>query len=264
MNIFGSNNITTRFLSVWCRNWIVYLRTWKINFIPPLLEPILYVAAFGVGFRLLVPSVQFHGQEMSYVQFIAPALVAVSIMNSSFFETTYASFVRMYYQKTFDAMMSAPVSVQEVITGEIVWGATRSLMTAAVTLAVLSCFGLFPWPEAFWILPVAVLGGFAFAAIGMMFTGLIPNIELFNLPVFLFITPMFLFSGTFFSIDTLPEWAQWFALILPLTHLVNLCREICCGSVLSIGAITAGIYLVVFSAIFYPLALRTMRKRLIK
>lgn len=264
MKIFGSSNITTRFLSVWRRNWIVYLRTWKVNFIPPIFEPILYVAAFGVGFRTLVPGIQFHGHEMTYVQFIAPALVAVSIMNSSFFETTYSSFVRMYYQKTFDAIMSAPVSVQEVITGEIVWGATRSVMTAAVMLGVLSCFGLVPWPEALWIFPVAVLGGFAFAAIGMMFTGVIPNIELFNLPVFLFITPMFLFAGTFFSIDTMPEWAQWFALTLPLTHLVNLCREICCGAVLSRASIAALVYLSVFSVIFYPLALRTMTKRLIK
>jgi len=98
----------------------------------------------------------------------------------------------------------------------------------------------------------------------MMFTGIIPNIELFNLPVFLFITPMFLFSGTFFAIDTLPDWAQWFALVLPLTHLVNLCREICCGSVLSCSSIGAVAYLIVFSAIFYPLALFAMRRRLIK
>jgi lipooligosaccharide transport system permease protein len=235
-----------------------------VSFLPPILEPILYVAAFGVGFRLLVPHVEFHGREMSYVQFIAPALVAVSIMNSSFFETTYASFVRMYYQKTFDAIMSAPVSVQEVITGEIAWGATRSVMTSAVMVAVLSCFGLVPWPEGFLLVPAAVLGGFAFAAIGMMFTGIIPNIDLFNLPVFLFVTPMFLFGGTFFSVDTLPGWAQWVALTLPLTHLVNFCREVCCGSVFSLSAVSAVVYLLVFSAVFYPLALFTMRRRLIK
>lgn len=264
MKIFGSANITTRFLAVWHRNWIVYLSTWKVNFLAPIMEPIMYVAAFGLGFKTLVPHISFHGQDMSYVQYIAPALVAASIMNSSFFETTYSSFVRMYYQKTFDAIMAAPVSVQEVITGEIVWGATRSVMTAAVMILVLSCYGLVPWPEAVWFIPAAALGGFAFSAIGMMFTGLVPTIELFNLPVFLFITPMFLFAGTFFSIDTLPPWAQWFALALPLTHLVNLCREICCGSVLSSGAVAAMVYLAVFGAVFYPLALLTMRRRLIK
>lgn len=260
----SSRNITTRFLSVWYRNWVVYLRTWQVSFLPPILEPILYVAAFGVGFRVLVPQIQFHGQDMSYVQFIAPALVAVSVMNSSFFETTYSSFVRMYYQKTFDAIMAAPVSVQEVITGEIVWGATRSVMTSMVMIAVLSCFGLVPWPEAFWFFPAAVLGGFAFAAIGMMFTGIIPNIDLFNLPVFLFVTPMFLFAGTFFPVDTLPGWAHGVALVLPLTHLVNLCREICCGSILSGGAIGAVVYLLGFGVVFYLLALFTMRRRLIK
>jgi len=263
MKLLG-NNITTRFWAVWIRNWIVYLRTWKINFLPPILEPILYIAAFGVGFRLLVPEIKFHGIEMTYVQFIAPALIAVSVMNSSFFETTYSSFVRMYYQKTFDAIMSAPVSVQEVITGEIIWGTARSVMTAAVMIVVLSFFGLVPWPEAFWLLPAAVLGGFAFSAIGMMFTGMIPNIELFNLPVFLFITPMFLFGGTFFPMDGMPLWAKIVAGTMPLTHIVNLCREICCGSVLGRDAIIAVGYLVVFSAVFYPLALFTMKKRLIK
>ena len=138
------------------------------------------------------------------------------------------------------------------------------MMTSMVMMAVLSCFGLIPWPEAFLLIPGAVLGGFAFASIGMMFTGIIPNIDLFNLPVFLFVTPMFLFGGTFFPVDTLPGWGRAVAVALPLTHLVNYCREVCSGSVLSADAVTALAYLLVFSAVFYPLALFTMRRRLIK
>jgi len=207
--------MTSKFVAVWRRNWTVHLRTWQVSFLPPLLEPILYVVAFGVGFKMMVPSLQFHGQEISYVAFIAPALIAVGIMNSSFFETTYASFVRMYYQKTFDAIMSTPVSVEEVITGEIVWGATRSLMTATIMVGVLSVFGLVHWPTGLLLLPLAVLGGIGFGAIGMMFTGWVTSIDLFTLPTFLFVTPMFLFSGTFFPLDTLPGWAQQVALALP-------------------------------------------------
>jgi len=255
--------ITSKFVAVWRRNWTVHLRTWKVGFLPPLLEPILYVVAFGVGFKLMIPNLTFHGEEISYVAFIAPALIAVGIMNSAFFETTYASFVRMYYQKTFDAIMSTPVSVEEVITGEIVWGATRSLMTAAIMLGVLSLFGLVHWPTGLLLLPLAVLGGIGFGSIGMMFTGWVTSIDLFTLPTFLFVTPMFLFSGTFFPLDTLPGWAQQVALALPLTHLTLVARELCLGRTGGWPVLVSLVYLIGFAAVCFFVSLVTMRRRLI-
>ena len=256
--------ITSRFVAVWRRNWKVHIRTWKVSFLPPLLEPIFYVVAFGVGFKLMIPAVQFQGKEISYVAFIAPALIAAGIMNSAFFETTYASFVRMYYQKTFDAIMSTPVSVEEVITGEIVWAVTRSLMTAAIMLGVLSLFGLIHWPMGIWVLPLAVLGGLGFASIGMIFTGIVANIDLFTLPTFLFVTPMFLFSGTFFPLETLPRWARQVAMMLPLTHLTIVTRELCLGSLTGWRTMmTSLVYLAVFACVGFWLSLIVMRRRLI-
>lgn len=261
---FQPIDITSRFYPVWYRNWVVYLRTWKVSFLPPFLEPILYIAAFGFGLGSLIDSISYGNQKLSYVEFIAPALIAVSIMNSSFFETTYSSFVRMYYLKTFDATMSAPVSVDEVTTGEIIWGATRSLIAAAIMLAVLIAFGLIKFKYSLLILPLAVLGGLGFGAMGMMFTGIVPNIDLFTLPTFLFITPMFLFSGTFFPLDTLPGWAQVLALTLPLTHLSNLSREICLGFPGGLSILWSVLYLVCFAAVFFLVALVVMRRRLVK
>ena len=260
----SANSITVRFLAVWYRNWVVYLKTWVISFMPPLLEPILYIVAFGVGFKTLIGEVGYHGVMVSYVAFIAPALVASGIMNSSFFETTYSSFVRMYYIKTFDAIMAAPVSVEEVITGEIVWGATRAVMTAAVITGVLWAFGLLVMPWALLLLPLALLGGLGFGAFGMIFTGTVANIELFNLPTFLLITPMFLFSGTFFPLDTLPVWAQQVALALPLTHLTNLARAIGFGRLNDPALLWSVLYLALFLAICFPLAIYLMRRRLVK
>ena len=256
--------VTSRFWAVWYRNWVVYRRTWTVSFLPPFLEPILYIAAFGFGLGSLIESITYEGATLSYVGFIAPALIAVSVMNSSFFETTYSSFVRMYYLKTFDATMSAPVSVDEVTTGEIVWGATRSILAAAIMLAVLSALGLIQWPHGFLILPLAVLGGLGFGAIGMVFTGVVPNIDTFTLPTFLFITPMFLFSGTFFPLDTLPEWAQMVAMALPLTHLSNLAREICLGFPGGWKILWSVLYLSCFTVVFSLAAIIVMRRRLIK
>ena len=145
-------------------------------------------------------------------------------MYNAFFETTYSSYVRMYYQKTFDAMMATPLSLEEIITGEIVWGATRSFIAAAIMLSVISLFGLIDYPAGLLILLLAILGGIAFGSIGMVFTGIVANIDMFNLPIFLLVTPMFLFSGTFFPLEALPSWAAKLALIFPLTHLVEAAR----------------------------------------
>ena len=255
--------ITSLFLRVWQRNLTVYRQNWKISFIPPLLEPLFYLLAFGAGLGALVGNLLYQGSAISYIGFIAPALLAINIMNNAFFESTYASFVRMYYQKTFDAMMATPLSLEEIITGEIVWGATKAVIATAIMLFVISLFGLIQYPHGLLIIPLAFIGGIAFGSIGMFFTGIVPNIELFNLPVFLFITPMFLFSGTFFPIENLPAWAQHVAILLPLTHLVNLTRSLSLG-IVDLSLLPGLGYLVIACFIFFPLAIHKMRQRLIK
>ncbi|MBM4313241.1 MAG: ABC transporter permease [Deltaproteobacteria bacterium] len=255
--------ISGRFLRVWQRNLTVYRQSWKISFIPPLLEPLFYLLAFGAGLSGLIGSVRYQGEEISYVRFIAPALIAITIMNSAFFENTYSSFVRMYYYKTFDAMMATPLTVEEIIAGEILWGATKSVIATAIMMAVISLFGLIRYPEGLLLLPLAFLGGLAFGAAGMVCTAVTPNIELFNLPVFLFITPMFLFSGTFFPIDNLPLWAQKTAAFLPLANLVDLSRSFTNGRI-DASILSCGGYLAAFASVACPLAIRKMRRRLIK
>jgi lipooligosaccharide transport system permease protein len=256
-------DISWRFIRIWQRNLTVYQESWKINFIPPLLEPLFYLMAFGIGFTGLIGNIRYGTLEVTYVSFIAPALIAINIMNNSFFENTYGSFVRMYYQKTFDAMMATPLNAEEIIAGEIVWGATKSVIGTGIMLVVISFFGLVSYPSGLLILPVAFLGGLAFGCVGMFFTGLVKTIDLFNLPVFLFVTPMFLFSGTFFPLTGLPVWAQKIALFLPLTHLVNVVRALSYG-VYNFDILMGTCYLLVFCLISFPLAIFKMRRRLIK
>ncbi len=263
MRAIWQRNISKRFFRVWQRNLTVYQKIWKISFVPPLFEPLFYLVAFGIGFGALVGKIKYQGLEVSYLVFIAPALLAINIMNNAFFENTYASFVRMYHQKTFDAMLTTPLSIDEIITGEIIWGATKSVIATGIMLAVISVFGLIRYPSGLLILPLAFLGGIAFGAIGMFFTAVTPTIDMFNLPVFLFVTPMFLFSGTFFPVENLPVWAQTLAVIFPLTHLVNLVRSLSLG-MLNAGLLWSMAYLLIFSLIFFPLALTKMRERLIK
>ncbi len=255
--------ISRRWLRVWQRNLDVYRHTWKISFLPPLLEPLFYLAAFGIGLSALVGRFAYRGQEIAYLPFIAPALLAITVMYNAFFETSYASFVRMYYQKTFDAMLATPLTLEEVITGEIAWAATKAGIAATLMQSVISLFGLVSYPSGLLLFPLALLGGLAFAAVGMVFTSVMPNIETFNLPIFLFITPMFLFSGTFFPLQNLPPWARLLAQVFPLTHLTELTRSCALGR-LEPHLLWRLFYLLVFFLFCYFLALRGMRKRLIK
>ena len=251
------------FWRVWQRNLTVYRENWHVSFVPPLLEPFFYLLAFGFGLSALVGVIRYEGNAVPYLQFIAPAIIAINIMNNAFFENTYASFVRMYYQKTFAAMMATPLSMEEIITGEIIWGATKSVIATTIMLTVISLFGLISYPSGLLLIPLAFFCGLAFGSIGMFFTGIVKNIELFNLPVFLFITPMFLFSGTFFPMDTLPRWAQLLALALPLTHLVRLCRSLAWGSY-DLSLLGECLYFAIFLMIFFSLAMARMRRRLLK
>ena len=222
----------------------------------------MYLLAFGAGLGLLVREISYRGELVSYVAYIAPALIAINIMNNSFFENTFASFVRMYYQKTFDAIMATPLNLDEIITGEIVWGSVKSLIATILMVAVISVFGLLSYPQTLLIIPLAFLGGLAFGSVAMCFTALVPQIEVFNFPIFLFITPMFLFSGTFFPLETLPHWAQVLAQVLPLTHLVVLVRALAMGK-LQGQLLLSLLYLVLFSVAAFILAIVLMRRRLI-
>ncbi len=256
--------LSWRLLRVWRRDWLVTRKSWLIGFMTPLLEPILYITSLGFGFRILIPEIQYEGHTLTYVVFMAPAIIATNIMYTAFMDNSFSSFVRMYYQKTYDAIMATPLSVDEIIAGEIMWGATKSLMAATIMVTVLSLFGLVHYPTGLGLLPLAFLGGLLFGAIGMLFTAFVKSIDMFNLPIFLLITPMYLFSGTFFPLENLPNWAQNVAWALPLTHLVSLARNLCLGTVTWLNILVSGGYLLAATILLIPLALRLMRRRLIK
>jgi lipooligosaccharide transport system permease protein len=257
---FSLPQLTYRVRKVWQRNWDVFMKTYKVNFFPPLFEPILYLIALGFGLGPLLKSVE----GMPYINFIAPSLIAISMMNSSFFECTYGSFVRMYYQKTFDAIVATPVSIEEVIAGELVWGATRSLISSSIVLGVVAAFGLVASPLFVLIPLVSFFSGLMFASIAMCFTSLAPNIDFFNYPAFLLITPMFLLSGTFFPLATLPDFVQIIAkAFLPLTHVVTLTRGLISGNLES-SMIISVVWIAAVTPVFFILSINLMKRKLVK
>ncbi len=243
---------------VWQRNWDVFMRLWRVELWPGFLEPVIILLAMGFGLGAFVQPIG--GQ--TYLQFIAPGLVASSAMFSASFECTYGSFIRMSFQKTYDAILATPVMVDDVVTGEVLWGATRALFSGGVVLIVITAFGLVRSPAALLILVLLFLQGLGFSSLSLFFTGLAPSIYTFNYYFTLFITPLFFFSGIFFPLEQLPPIFQTLSWFTPLTHVVNLYRALVLGQV-SWGLAWDLAWLVVFAGIFLSLCQVVMRRRLI-
>ncbi len=264
------SNLSMGSIQVWRRNRDVFFKTWKTNFLPSIFEPLLYLIAMGLGFGvLLTAGVPYAGQTIDYIRFLAPGLIAISAMYGAFFECTYGSFVRMHYQKTFDAIIATPVSIEDVITGEILWGATKAFLNSTIVLVVIELMGVFIFPTLLFdsltilLVPVlAFLAGLMFAAIAMIFTAIVPNIDSFNYPFFLLISPMFLFSGTFFPIEVLPAIGQDLAFVLPLTHVATAIRDMSFGfgRMLDVYGV---VFIIIMTVVAYIPAIRLMKKRLI-
>ncbi|NDY43291.1 ABC transporter permease [Dissulfurirhabdus thermomarina] len=216
-----------RFLKVWARNARVWRKHVRASLIGNLGQPFLFLVAMGYGLGRDIPEIQ----GLTYLQFIAPGLVASAVMYSAAFEATYGSYTRLSTQRTFEAILMTPVTVEELALGEIAWGATKGLLSGAIMLAALPLFGVWPsaWTAA--LLPVLFVEGVFFAALGLIMTALAANYEFFNYFTSLLITPLFLFSGIFFPLSALHPAARRVILAMPLTHEVALARMFCYGRI---------------------------------
>ena len=208
-------------LAVWRRNAAMYKRTWKWNILPNFFEPVLYLFSIGIGVGAYIT--QMGGT--SYISFLAPGLVCVAAMNGASFEVTYNIYVRLVFEKTYDAMLTTPIEPDDVLAGEVLWAVTRACVYGGCFYLVLVLAGLAPLPASLWALCVIPLTGLLFATIGMVFSLGIANIDMFSFYFTLFLTPLFLFSDVFFPLkERLSGVWLWVAEALPLLHPVRLAR----------------------------------------
>ncbi|MGL4618132.1 ABC transporter permease [Chroococcidiopsis sp.] len=210
--------------SVWHRHAKVYQKTWLVNSLPPLSEPLIYLIAFGYGLTPLIGDVTYQGQTVSYLQFIAPGMIAVGVLFQSFFEGSFGSFIRLSYQKTWQALLTAPLSFTEVFLGDWLWATTKGSMAGTVTGLVAMSLGLYSGWHLLGSLPLIILGSMVFGALGLFTAGTVRTVDQINVPIFLFVVPMFTLCGTYFPRNTLPPLLGYVANILPLSALVDLLR----------------------------------------
>lgn len=240
------------------RHWRVFVRTWRHNLMYNVAEPLLYLAAMGFGLGALVQQVD----GMTYLQFLAPGMVALSAMYSATFECTYGTFLRLYYQKTLQAILAGPVTVRDIVLGELLYGTLKSVLFGTVILAVVAILGQIRSVAALAIPAFLFLPGALFSLLAVAYSSFIKNIDQLNYYITLVIMPFFLFGGLYFPVSTLPYWVQQLNWLNPLFHSVEVCRALSAGQLSPRLWIHVAV-LLTMTLVLIPLPLRLMKKRLI-
>ena len=245
-------------VAVWRRNLALYKRTWKFNLLPNFFEPLLYLVSIGIGVGAYISEMG----GTSYVMFLAPGLVAVAAMNGASFEVTYNAFVRLNFEKTYDAMLTTPVQPSDVLAGEVLWAMTRATIYGGCFFLVIAAMGLAPLPSALLAIPLIPLTGLLFASLGIAFSLRIPSIDLFSFYFTMFLTPLFLFSDIFFPLkERLSGVWLWVAEVLPLLHPVRLVRATWSGEASAILLFDLA-YILGVSGLLLAIASRVVQRRL--
>ena len=231
---------------------------WRSATFSSTVEPTIYLLAFGFGFGALVSTVGGY----DYVEFVGTGTVATAVLFSSAFPAMFGVFVKYQFQRTYDAILAAPVDTEELVTAEALWIATRAGVYGCVPMLVAMVFGLDPAWGMLTVPFIAWVAGFGWAGFGITVAGHAKSIENFSYIVSAVLTPLFLVAGTFFPIDTLPEWAQVLAHLNPLYHCVQLVRHAAFGFVgwEDLGSLA---FLVAYGLLMWRLAIRAMTRKLI-
>ena len=246
-----------RWIAVWRRNMLVWRKLFAAAVLTNLADPLIMLFGLGYGLGAFMPSIE----GMSYLAFFAAGQLCTATMFTASFESMFSAFSRMHGQKTWDAILYAPLVIDDIVAGETMWAASKAWLTGSTILGVALVFGLAESPVlALAALPAAFLVGLAFAAVGLIMTVLARGWEFFSYYMTLVMTPMMMISGVFFPAERLPAPLLAVAQLLPLYHGVELVRPLVAGR-LPDHALVHVLVLLGYAAAGYFLAIRFARKR---
>lgn len=258
-DFFRPPALSLRFIPVWRRNFMVWRKLAIPSILGNLADPMLYMLGLGYGLGSLLPQVA----GVPYIAFLAAGTVCYSTMNSATFEVLYSGFSRMHVQKSWEAILNAPLTLDDVMLGEITWAASKSLLSGLAILAIVWGLGLYQsFSLSLWLIPLALLIGFCFAGMGLIMTALSPSYDFFMYYFTLVVTPMTLLCGVFFPATQLPPTLHQIAAFLPLTHAVDLVRPLLLGRMPE-HALMHVLVLASYGIIGFHIALCLVRRRLL-
>jgi len=250
-------------LPVAAHNFVVFRRGWKSAAFLNVVQPLLVLSAMGIGVGGLVGRSRGSVDGVTYLQFLAPGLLATTAMQTAAADMTYPIMSRLIWNRTYEAMLNTPARVRDLLTGEVVWLAARLFAVSLLFYAVALAFGAGRTATAPLAIPVATLTGLAFGVPVMAYSATQRGDSGFNALNRFVVIPLFLLSGSFFPITQLPVFLQALAWAFPTTHGVELCRELFLGRPLGIGALGHLLVLLAFLVVGMQLARVTMTRRLV-
>jgi len=245
---------------VWQRNFLVWKKLAMPSLLGNLADPMLYMLGLGYGLGGLLHEVD----GVPYLHFLAAGTLCYSVMNSATFETLYSAFSRMHVQRTWDAILNTPLTLRDVLMGEWVWAASKSLLSGVAIILVIWVLGLYTnFALTLALLPVIVLTGLCFSGLGLAVNAVSPNYDFFLYYFTLAITPMVLLGGVFYPPTALPAWLAGIAAWLPLTHAIELARPLLLGRWPE-AVLLHALVLLAYGLAGFMLGLRLTRKRLLR
>jgi len=247
---------------VWQRNWLVYRRLWHRSLAFGFLQPVLFLTAMGLGIGTLIPSDTSAFGGVDYVDWLGPGLLAAMAMQTATFESTYPIMNKIMWGRNYEAMLSTPLQIRNIVWGELAWSAFRIGTLATVFFIVLLAFRIPQSPLALLAIPFTILIGLAFSSCLIAFTATQKNDVGFSAVFRFIINPLFLFSGTFFPLTNMPEPLQFVAALTPLFHSVQLVRGSMLGTLEPLTAVVSLTYLLVMFGIGAFLAERNLTRRM--
>jgi lipooligosaccharide transport system permease protein len=245
--------------TVWLRNLLVWRKLMAAGLFFSFGEPFVYLLGLGYGLGKFIGAVS----GMPYLTFLASGLLSSSAMNAASFEGMYSVFTRMVHQQTYDAILATPLEVDDIVAGEMLWCATKSVIVVIPIMVVAALLGAVHSWSAVLALPAFFVVGLCFAGPAIFVSALAPSYDFFNYYVTLLITPMFIFSGVFYPIATLPAFAQTIVHVLPLSHAIALVRPLVAGQATENVSLHVGV-LLAYAILGYLAATVFIRRRLIK
>ena len=257
--MFQAPQLSIRWIPVWRRNLLVWRKLAIASVLGNIADPLLYMLALGFGIGAFVPEVG----GMKYIAFLGTGMVCQSAMFTSAFEGMYSAFSRMHVQRTWEGIINAPISLDDVVLAEWLWAASKSVISTTAILAVILALGYGHTWLAIWVLPVGLLVGLTFGAAGLVMNALAPNYDFFTYFFTLVLTPMLLFSGVYFPVEQMPPWLAGVAGFLPLKHAIDLARPLMLGQVPAQAVLHVAV-LLFYAALGYYAALVLTRRRLLK
>ena len=241
---------------IWFRNALFFKKTFLVSFFWTILEPLMYLGGFGLGFGRYVPPVE----QLPYLEFYFPGLICSTIMMVSYFESTYPNFSKLNYQRIYTTILMTRVTVSDIWFGETLWGVSKALLSAVGLVVIGAFFGLFTFKLLF-LIPVLILLAWIFSAFGLIMISIAKSYDTFVYSTSGLIVPLSLFSGTFFSLHDMPPPVRIIAYLFPLSHAVEIARTVIHRELSSALVLHFGV-LILYAVGLTLLSLKLFSKRL--